>query len=58
MNQHIMHFRLNGELIEMQRTDPHVLDQPEGIAIAEDGSIFICNDGGKSGKGKILKWVY
>jgi uncharacterized protein YjiK len=58
INQHIMQFSLDGEFIEMERTDPHVLDQPEGIAIAEDGSIYICNDANNTGKGKILKWVY
>jgi uncharacterized protein YjiK len=56
MNLRLMEFSLTGELINMERINEKSMDQPEGIAIAPDGSIYLCNDSDNKGNGKIQKF--
>ena len=44
-----------GEIIHIQRLDPSLFNQPEGICFSPDGTLFISNEGGK-GQGSVLKF--
>lgn len=55
VNRHLMELSLTGELVNMIPIDEKRSARPEGIAIAADGSIYICNDSNNEGKGKIMK---
>jgi hypothetical protein len=56
MNLHLMEFSIAGELINIKRINEKSMDQPEGIAIASDGSIYLCNDSDNKGNGKIQRF--
>ncbi len=43
------------EIIHIQRLNPGLFNQPEGICFSPDGTLFISNEGGK-GQGSILKF--
>lgn len=43
------------EIINIQRLNPGLFNQPEGICFSPDGTLFISNEGGK-GQGNVLKF--
>lgn len=43
------------EIIHIQRLNPSLFNQPEGICFSPDGILFISNEGGK-GNGSVLKF--
>lgn len=45
----------DGKMIAMEKLDPKVHEQPEGIAFLKDGTLVISSEG-KSGKGSIAKY--
>jgi uncharacterized protein YjiK len=56
INGNLMGFSSEGELEQMIPVDNKRIRHPEGIAISNTGSIYICNDANKDGKGKIVKF--
>ncbi|MCW3101945.1 MAG: hypothetical protein JWO09_385 [Bacteroidetes bacterium] len=56
INGHLMEISREGRLEKLTDIARKVIRHPEGIAIAADGSIYLCNDGNNDGKGKIVKW--
>jgi uncharacterized protein YjiK len=40
------------------RLTPSIFNQPEGIAFDKDNNLYISNEGGDSGSGTILKFIY
>lgn len=43
-------------LKEIYSLDPEIFNKPEGLAFDADGNLYISNEGGKEGRGKILKF--
>lgn len=56
INGNLMQLSREGKLEKLGSVDHKTIHHPEGIAIAKDGSIYLCNDGNNDGKGKIVKW--
>jgi hypothetical protein len=56
INGHLMQLTPQGKLEKLILVDRKTIRHPEGIAIATDGSIYLCNDANNEGKGKIVKW--
>jgi len=50
-------FDLNGTLDYMEKLDPQLFNQPEGITFLNNGDMFISNEGG-SGKATLLRFNY
>jgi uncharacterized protein YjiK len=46
-----------GEILQVRSLDPGLFKQPEGLCFAENGDMFI-SDEGRSGKGNILVFTY
>ncbi len=44
-----------GEILDIQKLNPALFNQPEGICFSPDGTLYISNEGGK-GQGTILKF--
>ena len=44
-----------GEILDIQKLNPTLFNQPEGICFSPDGTLYISNEGGK-GQGSILKF--
>ena len=44
-----------GEILDIQKLNPTLFNQPEGICFSPDGKLYISNEGGK-GQGSILKF--
>jgi uncharacterized protein YjiK len=56
INMNLKELSMDGKLLQFIPIDHKKIRHPEGIAVAPDGSIFICNDANNEGKGKILKF--
>jgi len=56
INGHLMELSPEGRLEKLSSIDRKIIRHPEGIAIAADGRIYLCNDGNNDSKGKIVKW--
>ncbi len=46
---------LEGGILDIQKLNPTLFNQPEGICFSPDGTLYISNEGGK-GQGSILKF--
>jgi len=47
----------NGEISQVEKLDPDIFKQPEGITFSENADLFIANEGA-GGKANILKFTY
>lgn len=56
INLHLMVFDQQGTLKKIHEIDPKKIRHPEGVTLAPDGKIYICNDANNEGKGKIVLW--
>jgi uncharacterized protein YjiK len=54
INHNLLEISSNGKLESSTSLSSEVFPHPEGIAVRNDGSIFICNDGNKDGIGTII----
>lgn len=54
INHNLLEISTNGKLERSTSLPTEVFPHPEGIAVRNDGSIFICNDGNKDGIGNII----
>jgi uncharacterized protein YjiK len=53
INHNLLELSMNAELENVIPLDPKLFPHPEGIAVRNNGSIFICNDGNKDGAGSV-----
>jgi uncharacterized protein YjiK len=54
INMNIIQLSADGALENIVPLNHKIVDHPEGISISPDNEIYICNDGNKGGKGKIV----
>jgi len=57
MEQLIFVFNLNGAIEYMEKLDPELFNQPEGIAFLDNGDLLVSNEG-QSGKATLLRFNY
>ncbi|MDF2436446.1 MAG: hypothetical protein K0Q95_822 [Bacteroidota bacterium] len=55
ININLIQLSFDGEIENFVSLNQKITDHPEGISISPDNEIYICNDGNKNGKGKIVK---
>jgi uncharacterized protein YjiK len=57
MEQLIFVFNINGAIEYMEKLDPELFNQPEGIAFLDNGDLLVSNEG-QSGKATLLRFNY
>jgi uncharacterized protein YjiK len=56
INGHLLTLSMNGEFQRIIPIGRKTIEHPEGIAVNDEGILFICNDANSRGKGKIVKF--
>ena len=46
-----------GEILKTTKLDENLLRQPEGLTFGNNGELYIASEGGKKGKGIIVKYA-
>ena len=51
-------FTPEGKIVHLQKLDPAVFNQAEGLTFMENGDMLISNEGGEGGEPTLLRFKY